>query len=76
MNWNHLFKNALIISISKRIANGYTPVANAADVKLDLAVVSQQALLHQVQVDWMVVHDNGAYAALIGHCWIPTSLID
>lgn len=52
------------------------PVTNATDVKLELAVVSQQALLHQVEVDWLVVNDNRTHAALIGQCWIPTTLID
>lgn len=48
---------------------------NATDVKLELAVVSQRALLHQVEVDWLVVNDNRTHAALIGQCRIPTALI-
>ncbi len=51
------------------------PVLNATGVKLELAIVSQQALLHQVEVDWLVVNDNRAHAALICQCWIPTTLI-
>lgn len=57
------------------MTNGSIPVTNATDVKLELAVVSQQALLHQVKVDWLVVNDNRAHAALIGQGRIPTTLI-
>lgn len=75
MNSNNLFRKPLVVSISNGMTNGSIPVTNATDVKLELAVVSQQALLHQVKVDWLVVNDNRAHAALIGQGWIPTTLI-
>lgn len=51
------------------------PVLYATDVDLELAVVTQKALLNTVQVDRMVVNDDRAHAALIGQRGVPTALI-